>query len=102
MIRLMLLVFLMLTALGCDDSTTSGGTGSPTTTQDPLAREQYGGEYKGGIATGDTEAGSAYAKWVLDQDPNRDIITDAVMRDDSTLGVKVSHLTPLRVRCETS
>ena len=86
--RLMLLVFVMLTAVGCGDSTTTGGTSS-TTTQDPLAREQYGGEYKGGLATGDTEAGAAYAQWVLDQDPNRDIITDAVMRDDSVLGVKV-------------
>jgi hypothetical protein len=86
--RLMLLVFLILAAVGCDNSTTTGGT-STTTTQDPLAREQYGGEYKGGVATGDTEAGAAYAQWVLDQDPQRQIITDAVMRDDSNLGVKV-------------
>ena len=87
--RLILLGFLMLAAFGCDASTTPSGTGSTTPIQDPLAREQYGGEYKGGIATGDTEAGAAYAQWVLDQDPQRQIITDAVMRDDSNLGVKV-------------
>src|SRR5688500_4387721 len=86
--RLMVLGFLMLAAVGCGDSTTTGGTVS-TPTQDPLTREQYGGEYSGGVATGDTEAGAAYAKWVLDQDPERAIITDAVMRDDSNLGVKV-------------
>ena len=86
----MLLSVLMLAAVGCGDSTTSGtGSTGVTTTQDPLAREQYGGEYSGGVATGDTEAGAAYAKWVLDQDPERAIITDAVMRDDSNLGVKV-------------
>jgi len=88
----MLLSVLMLAAVGCGDSTTTGtGTGSTgdATTQDPLAREQYGGDYSGGVATGDTEAGAAYAKWVLDQDPERAIITDAVMRDDSNLGVKV-------------
>jgi len=84
----MLLLCLMLVAVGCGDSTTTGGTGG-TTTQDPLAREQYGGDYGGGVATGDTEAGAAYARWVLDQDPERAIITDAVMRDDSHLGVKV-------------
>lgn len=92
--RLLLLIVLMLAAVGCGDSTTTGsgstsGTTGGTTTQDPLARGQYGGDYAGGVATGDTEAGAAYAKWVLDQDPNRDIITDAVMRDDSNLGVKV-------------
>ncbi len=88
--RLILLSVLMLAAVGCGDSTTTGtGSTGSTTTQDPLAREQYGGDYSGGVATGDTEAGAAYAKWVLDQDPERAIITDAVMRDDSNLGVKV-------------
>jgi len=89
--RLMLLGVLMLAAVGCGDSTTTGsGSTSSTTTQDPLARGPYGGEYAGGVATGDTEVGATYAKWVLDQDPERAIITDAVMRDDSNLGVKVT------------
>ena len=88
--RFLLLSVLMLVVVGCGDSTTSGtGSTGGVTTQDPLAREEYGGEYSGGLATGDTEAGAAYAKWVLDQDPERAIITDAVMRDDSNLGVKV-------------
>lgn len=84
--RMLMLTTLVLLLAGCGDSSSSGST----TTQDPLTRQQYGGEYSGGVATGDTQQGAAYAKWVLDQDPNRRIITDAVMRNDSNLGVKVT------------
>ena len=53
------------------------------------APQQYGGPYLGGTATGDTEAGAAFARWVLEQDPQRQYLTDAVVRDEQTLGVKV-------------
>jgi hypothetical protein len=49
----------------------------------------YGGNHLGGTATGDTEAGATFARWVLEQDPQRQYITDAVVRDDRVLGVKV-------------
>ena len=52
-------------------------------------RQRYGGDYSGGVATGDTERGAAFARWVLEQDSRREYITDAVVRDDSHLGVKV-------------
>jgi hypothetical protein len=41
------------------------------------------------VATGDTEHGAAFARWVLEQDSRREYITDAVVRGDSHLGVKV-------------
>lgn len=52
-------------------------------------RQQYGGNHGGGVATGDTQHGAQFARWVLDQDPSRQYITDAVVRDDRHLGVKV-------------
>jgi len=52
-------------------------------------RQQHGGEHGGGVATGDTQHGAQFARWVLDQDPRRQYITDAVVRDDRHLGVKV-------------
>jgi hypothetical protein len=51
--------------------------------------QRYGGAHAGGTATGDTDAGAAFARWVLEQDPQRRYITDAVVRGDQTLGVKV-------------
>jgi hypothetical protein len=55
----------------------------------PVTHQKYGGAYQGGTATGDTEAGAAFARWVLEQDPERQYLTDAVVRDESDLGVKV-------------
>jgi hypothetical protein len=52
------------------------------------APQQYGGSYLGGTATGDTEAGAAFARWVLEQDPHRQYLTDAVVRGEDTLGVR--------------
>ena len=53
------------------------------------SRQRYGGDHAGGVATGDTEPGAAFARWVLEQDPRRQYITDAVVRGNSHLGVKV-------------
>ncbi len=75
------LMFILPLLVGCD-------SGSPATA-DPLGREQYGGEYQSGTATGDTEAGAAFARWVLDQDPEHKFITDAVVRGEQNLGIKV-------------
>ncbi len=57
---------------------------------DPLPPAQYGGAYNKGTATGDTQEGAKFAQWVLDQDPSRRYITDAVVRNNQTLGVKVN------------
>lgn len=51
--------------------------------------QTYGGRYAGGTATGDTEAGAAFARWVVDQDPQHRYLTGAVVREEQTLGVKV-------------
>jgi hypothetical protein len=68
---------------------TACDSGGSSTTSDPVSREQYGGEYQGGVATGDTEAGAAFARWVLEQDPERKLITDVVVRGEQDLGIKV-------------
>jgi hypothetical protein len=75
---------------GTASGTSYGGPSSgPAHGNDPVPRQRYGGEYANGVATGDTEEGAAFARWVLDQDPRREYLTDAVVRDDSNLGVKV-------------
>jgi len=51
--------------------------------------QTYGGRYVGGTATGDTDEGAAFARWVVDQDPGHRYYTGAVVRGDQTLGVKV-------------
>jgi hypothetical protein len=51
--------------------------------------QTYGGRYAGGTATGDTDAGAAFARWVMDQDPAHRYLTGAVVRGEQTLGVKV-------------
>ena len=66
----------------------------PACSQDPTVNEltgpqTYGGRYAGGTATGDTDAGAAFARWVVDQDPQRRYLTGAVVRGEQTLGVKV-------------
>ena len=75
---------------GTATGTSYGGPSSgPAHGNDPVPRQRYGGEYANGVATGDTEEGAAFARWVLDQDPRREYLTDAVVRDDSNLGVTV-------------
>jgi hypothetical protein len=54
-----------------------------------VAPQRYGGAHQGGTATGDTEAGASFARWVLEQDARREYLTDAVVRGEQTLGVKV-------------
>ncbi len=78
---LLLLVYL-LGAVACSSQQVSA---SPEYAQ-PQA---YGGSYSGGTATGDTQEGAAFAQWVLNQDPGHQYYTDAVVRGDQTLGVKV-------------
>jgi len=78
----MLALGLMLTFFGpacSQDATVNELTGPQT----------YGGRYAGGIATGDTDAGAAFARWVVDQDPEHRYLTGAVVRGEQTLGVKV-------------
>jgi hypothetical protein len=53
--------------------------------------QRYGGTHVGGTATGDTDRGASFARWVLEQDPERRYITDAVVRNDQVLGIKVQH-----------
>src|SRR5687768_10499334 len=40
-------------------------------------------------ATGDTDRGAAFARWVLEQDRQRQYLTDAVVRGEQVLGIKV-------------
>lgn len=82
-----LLLMVLLTAVGCSTSSASGTTSTGT---NPLAPGQYGGSYAGGTATGDTQEGAQFAQWVLQQDPQHQYITDAVVRNDQVLGVKVN------------
>ena len=53
------------------------------------APQRYGGAHAGGTATGDSRDGAAFARWVLEQDPQRRYLTDAVVRGEQVLGVKV-------------
>jgi hypothetical protein len=57
--------------------------------QQVAPQQSFGGGYRRGTATGDTQEGANFARWVLDQDPNGQYITDAVVRGDQSLGVKV-------------
>jgi hypothetical protein len=73
-------VLLMLSGQACSqDAAVNEMTGPQT----------YGGRYAGGTATGDTDAGAAFARWVVDQDPQHRYYTGAVVRGEQTLGVKV-------------
>lgn len=88
-VTLLLVLALSLAACGgSSEQTRSTGQGSASS--GPLSPAQYGGQYAGGTATGDTEKGAAFARWVLEQDPQRQYITDAVVRNEQTLGVKVN------------
>jgi hypothetical protein len=81
----------LLLGAACDAGST--GLNPGRTNSDPygsaIPHQPYGGGYLGGHASGDTEAGAAFARWVLEQDPQRQYLTDAVVRDEQTLGVKV-------------
>lgn len=84
----------LLTSAACSDSdnastTSGGGSPRPVDSRELSTRGSYGGNYGGGSATGDTHRGAAFARWVLEQDPQRKYITDAVVRQESSLGVKV-------------
>jgi len=81
----------LLSSTGCGSSTSAyGGSGAGAGYRDAIAHQQYGGGHVGGTATGDTQAGAAFARWVLEQDPQREYITDAVVRGENTLGIKVN------------
>jgi len=65
------------------------GCSSDSTVNDLTGPQTYGGRYVGGTATGDTNEGAAFARWVVDQDPGHRYYTGAVVRGDQTLGVKI-------------
>ena len=83
----------LLGVAACDsDSTTSAR--DPRVSQryspnDLTTQQRHGGSHYGGTATGDTRDGAAFARWVLEQDPQQRYITDAVVRNEQTLGIKV-------------
>ncbi len=70
-------------------SSSYGGSGNQAPQSNYAQPGQYGGGYLGGTATGDTPEGAQFAQWVLQQDPQQQYITDAIVRGDQTLGVKV-------------
>ncbi len=67
----------------------SSGSQTQYVPPDLNSEQQYGGAYQGGTATGNTPEGAQFAQWVLQQDPQHQYITDAVVLNDQTLGVKV-------------
>jgi hypothetical protein len=81
----------LLLGAACDAGSTTLNPGRTDSSPygNPIPHQPYGGGYLGGQATGDTEAGAAFARWVLEQDPQQQYLTDAVVRDEQTLGVKV-------------
>jgi len=81
------LSLLMVVLAACGSSSTATQT-APV--NDPLPPGNYGGAYASGTATGDTQAGADFARWVIDQDPQHQYMTDAVVRNEQTLGVKVT------------
>jgi hypothetical protein len=84
---------LVLAVLACDaeraDRSRALKEAQRYTTRDLIQPQRHGGTYTGGMATGDTADGAVFARWVLDQDPQRRYLTDAVVRNEQTLGVKV-------------
>ena len=88
---LVALVLVVALAAACGDGPPTRGAQSVNPgPSSPLDPGRYGGAYSGGNATGDTEAGAQFARWVLEQDPQRQYITDAVVRNEQTLGIKVN------------
>jgi len=85
------LVLVLVLVVACGDGPPARSPQSPSTSLDnPLAPGNFGGSYSGGTATGDTQAGADFARWVLDQDPQHQYMTDAVVRDEQVLGIKVN------------
>jgi hypothetical protein len=78
-----------LILLACLLVLASTACGPDSTVNELQGPQTYGGRHAGGTATGDTEAGAAFARWVVDQDPQRQYLTGAVVRGEETLGVKV-------------
>jgi len=88
---LALAAVVLLAGAACGSNSNSySSPGASGGLRDPIVHQRYGGSHVGGTATGDTEAGADFARWVLEQDPRREYITDAVVRDENTLGVKVN------------
>ncbi len=85
------LTMLLVLATACSSGGANAYSGAPrgNNYSEALAPQQYGGSHVGGTASGDTQAGATFARWVLEQDPRREYITDAVVRSDQNLGVKV-------------
>ena len=84
----------LLLGAACGDSRSETRRRDPASAQrygprDLTVQQRYGGQHYGGVATGDTQEGAAFARWVLEQDPQRQYITDAVVRNEQSLGVKV-------------
>jgi len=82
----------LILVLGAGCASTSGSTSSGTTSSGggTTTQQQSGSTYGSGTATGDTQEGANFAQWVLEQDPQHQLITDAVVRNNQTLGVKVT------------
>jgi hypothetical protein len=78
--RFIVAAFLLFLSAACSSDSVVNDLNGPQT---------YGGRYAGATATGDTEAGAAFARWVMDQDPQHRYLTGAVVRGEQTLGVKV-------------
>jgi hypothetical protein len=67
----------------------TGACGQDAAVTELTGPQAYGGRYAGSTATGDSEQGAAFARWVMDQDPQRRYLAGAVVRGDQTLGVRV-------------
>ena len=90
---LLAVVLLLAVATGCSDARAARQQNAEParryTTRELQAPQRHGGTYAGGVATGDTREGAAFARWVLEQDPQRRYLTDAVVRGEQVLGIKV-------------
>ena len=86
-------VLLLAVVSGCSDAREAREQNAAParryTTRELQAPQRHGGTYGGGVATDDTREGAAFARWVLEQDPRRRYLTDAVVRGEQVLGIKV-------------
>ena len=83
------LAVLLALAVGCGSSASqaSDDLASPQSLSVP---QSYGGQYIGVSATGDTQAGAQFARWVAEQDPQHQYYSDVVVRNEQVLGAKVA------------
>ena len=100
---LLLFIGLVLAAVACDSESAARTRELEEARRygprDLTAPQRHGGAYVGGTATGDTRDGANFARWGLEQDPQRQYITDAVVRNEQVLGVKLrSRLTERQLR----